>query len=70
MAQVVIDSEILEELLDPAARWSEELVNYIAPASHDFGDEESAESQEGQAESIERAITTAAALIDAATRED
>lgn len=67
---VTISVETLEELLEPAARWHDELVNYIAPASYDFGDDESGKAQEQQAEAIERAIETMSALIREAERED
>lgn len=48
--------EALQIVLDAADSWANELVMYIAPASEDFDDQESAECQRDSAEEIYEAI--------------
>lgn len=60
---VTICAETLETLVQAAFEWRQELVGYVIPASHDFGDEESAESQDEQAGEISAAIDLAHDLI-------
>lgn len=66
---VTISIDALETLMQAAGEWSAELTNYIAPASYDFGDEESGESQEQQATEINRAFGLAYNLIEEATED-
>lgn len=49
-------AEALEIVLDAAWNWANELTEYIAPASEDFDDEESAESQYDAADEIAEAV--------------
>lgn len=67
---VTISISALEVLMQGASEWADELSCHIAPASRDFGDEESAESQEEQAREIDRAFGLAYDLIREAERED
>ncbi|MGX5718381.1 hypothetical protein [Arthrobacter sp. MAHUQ-56] len=46
----------LSEVLDAAGSWADELTTYIAPASEQFHDEESATSQRDSASTIRAAI--------------
>jgi hypothetical protein len=48
--------EALELVLDAADNWATELVEWIAPASDQFDDEESAENERTQADDIWDAI--------------
>ena len=48
--------EALQEVMDAADCWARELVDYIAPASEDFGDDESAQNQRQNADDIWEAI--------------
>lgn len=48
--------EALEVLISAAGHWADELVEWIAPASEQFEDEESAEGQYDEADEIARAI--------------
>jgi len=48
--------EALTLVLDAADSWATELVEWIAPASDQFDDEESAESERSQADDIWEAI--------------
>lgn len=66
---VTISIKTLATLMEAAGEWSEELTNHIAPASYDFGDDESGESQEEQARDINRAFGLAYDLIREAERE-
>lgn len=66
---VTISADALYTLIDGASEWSNELAYHIAPASHDFGDTESAESQEEQSREIDRAITLARKQIEEATED-
>jgi hypothetical protein len=50
------EAEALEVVIDAAWNWANELTEYIAPASEEFDDEESAEGQRTQADEIEEAI--------------
>ena len=63
---VTVSIDALVTLLQAASEWSEELACHIAPASRDFGDDESAESQEEQSREIDRAFTLATELIEEA----
>ena len=49
-------AEALEVVIDAALNWQNELLEYIAPASEQFDDEESAESQRDTADEIDEAI--------------
>ena len=51
------EAEALELVLGAADSWATELVEWIAPASDMFDDEESAESERTQADDIWDAIT-------------
>lgn len=64
-----IDAALLGLLVDAANEWSCELTGHIAPASREFGDTESAESQEEQAEEIDSAVRRANDAILEAVRE-
>lgn len=55
--------EALEAVTDAADSWANELEEYIAPASEQYDDEESAEVQRNQAEEIREAITVLYAAI-------
>lgn len=46
----------LEEVMDAAGSWADELATYIADGSEECGDEESAESQRKSAEVIREAV--------------
>ena len=59
MAAVTIEATDLAELIAAAGEWAYELEVHIAPDSRGFGDVESAESQEGQAEDITASIRRA-----------
>lgn len=48
--------EALQVVVDAADYWARELVDYIAKASEDWGDDESAQSQRDNAEEIWEAI--------------
>lgn len=61
--QVSVDIGTLETLMEAAREWAEELVMHIAPASVEFGDSESAESQVDQSNDIARAYERVAFLI-------
>ena len=67
MANVIIDKDTLEELMQGASEWANELSQHIAPASRDFGDDESAESQEQQAAGISMAVEAARHAITGQT---
>jgi hypothetical protein len=49
-------TEALEVVIDAALNWQNELLEYIAPASEQFDDEESAEAQRDDADMIDEAI--------------
>lgn len=49
--------EALAVVIDAAWNWANELTEYIAPASEDFGDEESADVQLSEADKIADAIS-------------
>ena len=49
-------AEALRLVLDAADNWASELVEWIAPASDQFDDEESAEAERTQADDIWDAI--------------
>jgi hypothetical protein len=51
-------AEALEIVTFAAASWAEELRQYIAPASEEFEDHESADAQRAQAGEIDAAIRT------------
>ena len=48
--------EALEVVIDAALNWQNELLEYIAPASEQFDDEESAEGQRENADEIDEAV--------------
>jgi len=50
------EAEALEVVIDAALNWQNELLEYIAPASEQFDDEESADSQRDNADEIDEAI--------------
>lgn len=50
------EAEALAVVIDAAWNWANELTEYIAPASEQFDDEESAEAQRDNADEIEEAI--------------
>ncbi|WP_159702715.1 hypothetical protein [Arthrobacter sp. 18067] len=56
--------EALEVVTDAAVNWATELTTYIAPASEDFNDPESAEQQRRQASQIRQAIGVLSNAID------
>lgn len=68
MVMATIDAALLGLLVDAANEWSYELTGHIAPASREFGDNESAEAQEEQAEEIDSAARRANAAILAAIK--
>lgn len=56
---VTIDAETLETLTHAAGCWRQELQEYIIPASQQFEDSESAQSQQAEAEAIAEAMADA-----------
>lgn len=66
---VSVDIGTLEALMEAAREWAEELVMHIAPASVEFGDSESAESQVDQSNDIARAYERVAFIIEEATED-
>lgn len=64
MGYVEIDRKTLETLIDAAGEWARELSDHIAPASHDFGDIDSAESQEEEARDIRTAQQNALGYLE------
>lgn len=48
--------EALAAVISAAGHWADELAEYIIPASEMFGDMDSAESQEDEADQIHEAI--------------
>lgn len=48
--------EAMQVVIDAAGNWANELTEYIAPASEQFDDDESAESQYDDADKIWEAI--------------
>lgn len=56
---VTIDAEALEMLTHAAGCWRQELQEYIIPASQQFEDSESAQTQQAEAEAIAEAIVDA-----------
>lgn len=52
----------LDNVLDAAGSWANELTEYIAPASEQFEDEESAQNQQAQADEITAAVDRLAVL--------
>lgn len=56
---ITIDAETLETITCAAEHWRHELQEYIIPASRQFDDPESAESQQAEAEAISRALAVA-----------
>ena len=66
---VTISISALEVLMQSASEWADELSCHIAPASRDFGDDESAESQEEQSRNIDDAFKLASELIAEAQKK-
>lgn len=56
---VTVDAESLETLTHAAGCWRQELQEYIIPASQQFEDLESAQSQQAEAEAIAEALADA-----------
>jgi len=50
------EAEALEVIIDAALNWQNELLEYIAPASEQYDDEESADAQRDTADEIDEAI--------------